>query len=183
MNVRPSRLGLALALVLAVLLPATAYATHTFSDVEDGRFYTEPVAWAAENGITSGRTPTIFDPHAAVTRAEVVTFLHRYDNNIVGQSHLTYDVGDWSIEPHSLGTNVMRSNGMVLGPNGTPLIGLRDSATGDLKTYECSNPSCREITTHTVDGGGQVGGSVGATVGANGLPMFVFRNSTFGFLS
>ena len=52
-----------------------------FTDVPAGRFYTTPVAWAAEIGVTTGRTATIFDPDAPVTRGEVVTFIHRLAGN------------------------------------------------------------------------------------------------------
>ena len=51
------------ALVIAV--PTTAWATHLFSDVEDGRFYTDPVERAADNGITFGRSRPSSCPTAA----------------------------------------------------------------------------------------------------------------------
>ena len=54
-----------------------AQTQNPFSDVIYGRFYYEPVLWAAENGITAGITPTTFQPDATCTRAQVVTFLWR----------------------------------------------------------------------------------------------------------
>jgi hypothetical protein len=68
---------------MALLVPATAWATHTFSDVEDGRFYTEAVEWAFENNITTGTSDTTFSPDDPVTRGQNVTFAKRYDDNIV----------------------------------------------------------------------------------------------------
>ena len=68
---------------VAVALPAVALATHTFSDVPDGTYYTAAVAWAADNGITTGTSATTFSPNDPVTRAQNVTFAHRYDQNIV----------------------------------------------------------------------------------------------------
>ena len=70
-------------LVVALLVPATAFATHTFSDVPDGTYYTDAVEWAADNGITTGTSATEFSPHDAVTRAQNVTFAYRYDQNVV----------------------------------------------------------------------------------------------------
>jgi hypothetical protein len=70
-------------LVVALIAPATALATHVFDDVPDGAFYAGPVEWAADNGITTGKSPTTFDPLAAVTRGESVTFLNRYDTKVV----------------------------------------------------------------------------------------------------
>ena len=48
-----------------------------FVDVVGGSFYEDAVAWMAENGITTGTTPTTFSPDAVVTRAQMVTFEHR----------------------------------------------------------------------------------------------------------
>ena len=48
-----------------------------FDDVEPGSFYELPVAWAVEEGITNGTTPTTFDPNGKCQRAQVVTFLWR----------------------------------------------------------------------------------------------------------
>lgn len=49
-----------------------------FTDVEDGRWYTEAVAWALENGITNGITETTFAPNATATREQAATFFYRY---------------------------------------------------------------------------------------------------------
>ena len=68
---------------VAVLVPSVVLATHTFSDVPDGKYYTAAVSWAADNGITTGTSATTFSPDASVTRAQNVTFAHRYDQNIV----------------------------------------------------------------------------------------------------
>ena len=48
-----------------------------FTDLKQD-WYRDAVAWAAENGIAKGRSDAVFDPDAAVTRAELVTFLMRY---------------------------------------------------------------------------------------------------------
>lgn len=47
-----------------------------FTDL-DYDYHVAPVAWAYEVGVVKGRTETIFDPHASVTRQELVTMLHR----------------------------------------------------------------------------------------------------------
>lgn len=67
---------------LVVALPATALATHTFSDVPDDKFYSEAVAWAFENEITTGTSATTFDPDDPVTRGQNVTFAKRYHDNV-----------------------------------------------------------------------------------------------------
>ena len=50
-----------------------------FADVKDGAWYAKAVAWAVENGITNG-TDLGFEPDRVCTRAEIVTFLHRVNN-------------------------------------------------------------------------------------------------------
>ena len=51
--------------------------TNPFTDVEEGRSYTEPVIWMVEKKITTGTSPTTFAPGKACTRAQTVTFLYR----------------------------------------------------------------------------------------------------------
>ncbi|MBE6951734.1 MAG: hypothetical protein E7451_10450 [Ruminococcaceae bacterium] len=48
-----------------------------FTDVPAGSFYAEPVAWAVENGITTGASANSFNPDGQCLRAHVVTFLWR----------------------------------------------------------------------------------------------------------
>ena len=52
-----------------------------FTDVEDGKWYTEAVLWAYENGITSGKGNGTFGTTLNCTRGEVVTFMYRYMEN------------------------------------------------------------------------------------------------------
>ena len=49
-----------------------------FSDVAAGIWYTDAVAWAAENGIVNGTTDTTFAPGEDITREQLVTVLYRY---------------------------------------------------------------------------------------------------------
>ena len=49
----------------------------SFIDVADDVYYTLPVAWAVEKGVTNGTAPYIFSPENTCTRAQVVTFLWR----------------------------------------------------------------------------------------------------------
>ena len=47
------------------------------TDVVSGSYYAKAVAWAIENGVTTGTTATTFSPDATCTRAQAVTFLAR----------------------------------------------------------------------------------------------------------
>ncbi len=50
----------------------------TFRDVPENAYYAEAVAWAAENGIVTGRSETVFAPNEVITREQLVTMLYRY---------------------------------------------------------------------------------------------------------
>ncbi len=50
----------------------------SFTDVQQDKWYTDAVVWAAEAGITDGITETTFAPGHFVTREQMVTFLYRY---------------------------------------------------------------------------------------------------------
>ncbi len=51
--------------------------TPSFYDVPAGAYYADAVAWAVEQGITSGTDANHFSPDLACTRAQMVTFLWR----------------------------------------------------------------------------------------------------------
>ena len=52
--------------------------SNPFVDVPDNAYYTHPVLWAVEQGITYGTSDTTFSPNAQCTRAQMVAFLWRY---------------------------------------------------------------------------------------------------------
>ena len=49
-----------------------------FPDVESGTWYTDAVAWAAENGIVNGVSDTEFAPGDDITREQLAAILYRY---------------------------------------------------------------------------------------------------------
>ena len=56
----------------------TAGGTANFTDVPADSYYAQAVAWAVENGITTGVGGGKFDPTATCTRAQIAAFLYRY---------------------------------------------------------------------------------------------------------
>ena len=50
---------------------------HSFTDLQAGYYYINPVIWASKNGITTGTTKTTFTPDGECKRGQIVTFLHR----------------------------------------------------------------------------------------------------------
>ena len=52
-----------------------------FADVPVGSYYYDAVLWAVENGITKGTSDMTFSPDATCSRAQIVTFLWRYEKS------------------------------------------------------------------------------------------------------
>ena len=48
---------------------------NPFVDVKPGKYYTKPVLWAYQTGVTTGTDATHFNPNGECTRGQVVTFL------------------------------------------------------------------------------------------------------------
>ena len=57
--------------------PEPGLKTNPFKDVSKKHFAYKAVLWAVENGITTGTSPTTFDPSGKCTRGDFVTFLYR----------------------------------------------------------------------------------------------------------
>ena len=79
-----------------------------FTDVPADAWYAGAVAWAVEQGITSGTSDTTFSPNVSCTRAQMVTFLWRASGSpeITGANPFTdvssdayyYDAVLWAVE-------------------------------------------------------------------------------------
>ena len=59
-----------------------------FSDVAAAASYADAVAWAVENGVTTGYSDGTFRPDATVTRAQMMTFLYRYAKEVKGYKNV-----------------------------------------------------------------------------------------------
>lgn len=83
-----------------------ASGTHPFVDVPDGQFYTDPVIWAVQKGITTGLDAAHFAPGKSVTRQELVTFLHRFAGVMGYDRTATTELSDYTdadlVQPYAL---------------------------------------------------------------------------------
>ena len=59
--------------------PEPASSTNPFTDVTTEDYFQKAVLWAVEKNITNGMTETTFEPASPCTRGQVVTFLHRFE--------------------------------------------------------------------------------------------------------
>lgn len=60
--------------------PEPTSTNNPFTDVTGGYYY-KAVLWAVENNITSGTSATTFSPNSTCTRAQIVTFLWRFEGS------------------------------------------------------------------------------------------------------
>ncbi len=81
---------------------------NPFTDVSSKSNYYNAIMWAVANGITEGTTKTTFSPNAACTRAQIVTFLWRYEGkpivsvvnsfSDVSKDSVYYDAIMWAVD-------------------------------------------------------------------------------------
>ena len=57
--------------------PEPVNTDNPFKDVKEGDYFSKPVLWAKENGVTGGTSATTFSPGNACTRGQIVTFLYK----------------------------------------------------------------------------------------------------------
>lgn len=69
--------SICLALVLVLSLVPSAFAATAFVDVPADAWYAKNVAYVSDHGLMAGVSDTKFDPNGRMTRAMVVTVLHR----------------------------------------------------------------------------------------------------------
>ena len=75
-------MGMTRAMLVTVLYrmanPENNKSTHNFTDVPEGKWYSDAVAWAASNGIVNGITSTEFAPDNDITREQMSLVFYRF---------------------------------------------------------------------------------------------------------
>ena len=165
-----------------------------------GRYYTDAVEWAFENGVTTGTSATTFSPEDPVTRGQNVTFAYRYDQNVVQpalDALVTLDELSCTATQVVINDGGWRCAGLVLtqsfagafnytletagsvgfyssvaiGADGNPVISHTDLSNDDLELYVCDNPTCTTGTNLTLETTGFVGYDTSVAIGADGNPV------------
>lgn len=102
-----NRIGIAGLVVSTLLVALPAAAAHNFDDVPSSHPHHGAIDWMVQRGVTAGCDVDSFCPGAPVTRGQMATFLHRYEQ---GSSAPTVQV-------------VRSENQYATCPAGTVLIG------------------------------------------------------------
>lgn len=63
---------------------------NPFTDISKSDYFYDAVLWAADKGITSGVTDTLFAPNSSCTRAQMVTFLWRANGSPVVDDAMSF---------------------------------------------------------------------------------------------
>jgi hypothetical protein len=75
--------------------PSTAHYGSPFKDIS-GNMFANDIGWLNSERITTGYTPTTFNPNGNVTRGEMATFLKRFYNKVV-MKNATPIVHHWGL--------------------------------------------------------------------------------------
>lgn len=82
-----------LATILYRISGAPESGAHPFTDVAEGLWYSEAIAWAYENGVVNGIDGVTFAPNAPVTRQQAAAMLYRYaclvESDVTAQGDLS----------------------------------------------------------------------------------------------
>ncbi len=100
--------------------PESKTSNHSFEDVESGQWYTDAVAWAAENNIVSGVSENKFAPNEDITREQMALIIYRFakmqGHDISTRADIsafedTNDVSDWALDAIKWANGVTLVNG------------------------------------------------------------------------
>lgn len=121
-----------LATVLHRLAGTPAASSCTFTDVANGQWYTDGIAWAAAKGVVKGYSDTTFGPMDDVTREQMITMLYRYavsagyvvggskDTNVLSYTDAE-SISEYAVEAMqwAVGTGILQGDGSALNPRAT----------------------------------------------------------------
>ncbi|MBQ8004538.1 MAG: S-layer homology domain-containing protein [Oscillospiraceae bacterium] len=112
---------------------------HGFADVEPGSYYEKAVAWAAEHGIVTGHSDTVFAPDELITREQLAAIIYRNEKrlgNDVSHSadlsvfHDGEHVSDWAHEAKSWAVGA----GVINGTSETTLHPKKNATRAECAT-------------------------------------------------
>ena len=114
---------------------------NPFEDVAPGKYYTDAVIWAFQNGIVNGTTPTTFEPEEPVTREQIATILYRREGTPEVKQDLSAFVDTDQVSSYAHAAMQWAvSKGVIKGD------GNRLNAKGDATRAEISTMLMRYLT-------------------------------------
>lgn len=89
--------GMAVTVLYRLAKEPQAGEVAVFSDISDGAYYTNAIAWAVENGLVEGTGNGKYAPSQNITREQLITMLYRYaclSHSVAPSSHRLSDFID-----------------------------------------------------------------------------------------
>ena len=96
--------------------PKAENPTNPFTDVKESDWYYNAVLWAVEKGITTGATPTTFNPNGVTNRAQAITFLWRYLGEPEATASNSFNdvvAGEWYVDAINWAVGADVTNGLT----------------------------------------------------------------------
>ena len=131
-------------------------ASDVFEDVPSGHWADEEIGWALANGIVAGVSDDRFDLNGTVSRAEIVTFIHRTVNLIQGKP-VTTPTGPGAIVFHNeqdgdVEIYAVNADRTVVNADGTNVRQLTNNSSHD--QYPSWSPDGTQIAFESYRGSG-----------------------------
>ena len=152
---------------LVMLLQMTAYAAHSFKDVDADSWYSDAVDYVYNKGLMSGTAYDRFSPDVNMSRAMLVTVLYSMEGKPFSEARNPFedvDSSDWfhraviwayengivagtSQDSFSPNMNITREQMVAIFSKYVAFKGLSTSATADIGGYR----DCDDISSYAVD--------------------------------
>ena len=91
-----------------ILGAVAGWAAAGFTDVPEDSPHAPAIEWAVGQGIISGKTADTFDPDGPLTRAQMVTIMHRYHKAFPPPTVIDYTEADLALSGGITGDVILR---------------------------------------------------------------------------
>lgn len=114
--------------------PSVEGLENPFTDVSQHEWFSDPVIWAASEGIVNGMTPTTFGPHKNISREQIAAILYRYAGKPAGTGKLSGFSDSKSVSSYAVDAMSWAvGEGLINGMNGK-LVPMGNATRAQIST-------------------------------------------------
>lgn len=116
--------------------PSVEGLSNPFEDVPTGKWYSDAISWAANEGIIKGTSDTTFAPHRAITREEIAAIMFRFSEAESVEEDFLKNYGDaGKVSPYAEGAmNWAVATGLIRGMEDGTLAPKSDATRAQIAT-------------------------------------------------